>query len=418
MSGLDLAQAPPPERPLRWLSSVPIWGMAAGGWLLVHGETALTSRWSLHTVALVHLFTLGVLGNAMLGALLQFVPVAAGSAMPVSKQAGWLHVVYNLGLVLFVVGLGLGFPAVLGMAAALLALPLLAFALAALPGLFAAGARRSLRAGIGFALAALIATVLVGLLAVAILRGDAALPLEHIADVHAVLGLLGWNLALIAAVGSITLPMFQGTVTVPAHWLSRWLLLTGICLLAGILLRLGNGSPTGLVVAAAVPALLLVAASFWLPLRALHQRNPALRAFWRFGTLAVGTACCLALLQTAQVLPASTAMLAGALGIGVGLPMMVIGMLLEITAFLTWIGLRQACPRGVRVPGTGRLLPESDKRVVLAAHLTCLLALPAAVPWPVLAKPAGMLLASAHALTLIYMLRCRQRARRFLQASA
>src|SRR5699024_7666040 len=144
MSGLAFAQAPPPRRPLRWLLSVPVWGMVAGAWLLAFGEASLISRWSPHTVALVHLFTLGVLGNAMLGSLLQFLPVAAGTPLPLARSADWLHALFNVGLAVFAIAMANMHRAGLAAAGVLLAGPILVFAATALPGLARRGAQRVL----------------------------------------------------------------------------------------------------------------------------------------------------------------------------------------------------------------------------------------------------------------------------------
>src|SRR5690606_26576498 len=155
MSGLNFARAPAPQRPLRWLLSVPVWGIVAGAFLIAHGDAALLSRWSPHTVALVHLFTLGVLGNAMLGSLLQFLPVAAGTPMPLARSADWLHAAFNLGLAVFAVSMVNMHRAGLAAASVLLAVPILAFAAAALPGLLRRGAQQVLRSGIALAVASL-----------------------------------------------------------------------------------------------------------------------------------------------------------------------------------------------------------------------------------------------------------------------
>lgn len=417
MSGLAFARAPPPRRPLRWLLSAPAWGMAAGAFLMLFGETALASRWSPHTVALVHLFTLGVLGNAMLGSLLQFLPVAAGTAMPLERSADWLHAAFNSGLALFAVSMAHMHRAGLAVASVLLAVPILAFAAAALPGLLARGAQRALRSGIALAVIALAATAIAGALLVAILRGDAPLPLEPLADSHATLGLLGGVLGLMAAVGSVTLPMFQGTDQVPERWLGGWTALTAASLGIGVTLRIGTGLQQPLVVAALLPALLFAGTSLWLPLRPRFRRNPALVWSWRIGTLALGAACTVALAGIAAPLPATAVILAGALAIAIGLPMMLTGMLLEIMGFLAWIGLRRDCPRGLRVPGVGTLVAETDKRIVLGTHLLAAAALVGAILQPaLLARPAGMALLLAWAAALACQLRGLGRARAFRRA--
>lgn len=411
MTALDLARAPPPARPLRWLSSAPAWGMASGAWLLAYGGDALASRWAPATVVLTHLFTLGVLGNAMLGSLQQFLPVAAASALPLGRAADWLHVAFNLGLALFVPALMRPHPGALALAATLLAVPLLAFAGTALAALSGRIARRVLHAGLGLALGSLSATALLGVLLVMLLRGDLALPLDRIADAHAAIGLLGWTLGLIAAVASLTLPMFQGTAPVPPRWLGGWLALVAAGLVAGAGLRIATGSQAPLALAVALPALAFAGAVLWLQRRAMHPRNPALVGFWRLGAAALAAAA--VLLPLASAMPAIPAMLAGILAVGIALPALLVGMLLEIVGFLAWIGLRGACPRGVRIPGTGTLLPEADKRRALIAHAAAAPLLACAVPYPALAHAAGLALLLAYALTFGCLLRCLRRARRF-----
>ena len=414
MSGLAFAEAPPPHRPLRWLLSVPVWGMAAGAFLLAFGETALVSRWSPHSVALVHLFTLGVLGNAMLGSLLQFLPVAAGTPMPLARSADWLHAAFNLGLAVFAVSMVNMHRTGLVAASALLAVPILAFAAAALPGLLRRGAQRVLRSGIAMAVAALAATALAGALLVAILRGDAPLPLEAIADSHATLGLLGGVLGLMAAVGSVTLPMFQGTARVPERLLRRWIVLTAIALAAGVALRVESDLQQPLVVFALVPALLFVGVSLWLPLRPQFRRNAPLVWSWRMGTVALGAACAITLAGTSAPLSSNAVILAGTLAIAIGLPMMLTGMLLEIMGFLAWIGLRRDCPRGIRVPGVGTLVAERDKWTVFGLHMLAATALIGATLHPaLLARPAGLMLLLAWAAVLATQLRGLGRARAF-----
>ncbi|MEN1925888.1 hypothetical protein WCE55_09290 [Luteimonas sp. MJ293] len=414
MSGLDFAQAPPPQRPLRWLLSVPVWGIVAGAFLIAHGESALLSRWSPHTVALVHLFTLGVLGNAMLGSLLQFLPVAAGTPLPLGRSAAWLHAAFNLGLAVFTLAMLQMHRTGLGVASVLLAVPILAFAAAALPGLLKRGAQQVLRSGLAMAVLALAVTAVAGAVLVAILRGDVPLPLESITDAHATIGLLGAVLGLMAAVGSVTLPMFQGTEKIPDRWLGGWIALTVVSLAIGTTLRIYTGLQQPLVVSALLPALLFVGTSLWLPLRRLYQRNPTLVWTWRLGTLAVGAACVITLAGTTAPLSSQAVFLAGTLAIAIGLPMMLTGMMLEIIGFLAWIHLRRDCPRGMRVPGVGTLVPDRDKWIVLAMQLLTAAVLIGAVLEPaLLARSAGLMLVLSWATVLTVQLRGMGRARAF-----
>ncbi|MBO9716176.1 MAG: hypothetical protein J7507_05045 [Pseudoxanthomonas sp.] len=409
MTGLALAHAPPAPRPLRFLLTVPLWGVVAGLLLAASPDALASGRWAPPAVALVHVFTLGVLGNAMLGSLLQFLPVAARTPVPDMRLAPLAHAALNLGLGLFVVALYRDH-ALLLHASCLLVLALLCVVLPPLPGLLRSGALRLLRGGIGAALAALLGTVLLGLLAAAVLGGRVVLPLDRLVDAHATLGLGGWMLGLLAAVGSVTVPMFQGTSAIPPRALATWL----ACALPLPFIAAGArllGAPALVpALALALPALAFAGALWWLHRHAPHQRNPSLVRFWRAGSLALALA---GIAATAAALGAPGAILAGVLALGIGVPLLVNGMLLEIVAFITWIALRGQCPRGVRIPAVGRLVTDAEKHAALCAHLAAAALLLAALAWPVLARLAGIALALAYATSGGCLLRCLQRARDF-----
>lgn len=412
MSGLAFAQAPPPAQPLRFLLSSLAWGTVAGAWLLSNGEIALLTRWAPHTLVLVHLFTLGVLGNAMLGSLIQFLPVAAGSPLPWPGLAPWLHAAFNGGLLLLMPALMFPHPLFTGAASLLLASSLSGFALGGLIAVMRGTGVRAPRLGIGVALASLLATGALGLVLLAILSGRMALPLDRVANLHAAFGLAGWTLALLGAVGSITVPMLQGTRRIPAGGLLIWLGVLVACLGAagwGLI----AGSPLHPARVLALPALGFCLAVPILQSRAPHPRNPVLRRFWLAGCMALAIAC-LGLLARA---PSPRAALAiGALVIAVGLPLLVLGMLLEIIGFLAWIELRRRHPRGVRVPGVDRLLDDARKQWLLYAHLAAGALLLAAIANPALARLAGAALALAWGASGWVVLRCWRQALGFRPA--
>ncbi len=409
MTGLALTRAPPAPRPLRFLLTAPLWGVLAGGLLAASPEALAGGRWAPPAVALVHVFTLGVLGNAMLGSLLQFLPVAAATAVPGARLAPLAHAALNLGLGLFVLALYRDH-ALLLPASALLAAALLCVALPPLPALLRAGAQRLLRGGIGAALAALLATVALGLLAAAVLAGRIALPLDRLVDAHATLGLGGWMLGLLAAVGSVTVPMFQGTAAIPPRALGAWLACALSLPLLAALARLLGAPALVPALALALPALAFATALLWLHRHAPHQRNPSLVRCWRTGSLALAAA---GVAATAAAAGAPGAMLAGVLALGIGLPLLVNGMLLEIVAFIAWIALRGHCPRGVRIPAVGRLVTDAEKHAALCVHLAAAGLLLAALAWPALARAAGIALALAYATSAGCLLRCLHRARDF-----
>lgn len=405
MSGLALTQAPAANLPLRFLASAPCWGVFAGVWLAVHAADALVSRWAPSTVVLVHVMALGVLGNAMLGALAQFLPVAALSPMAGRRVLPVLHVAFNLGLALFVAGLSWMSSGALHAAAVLLVGSLLSFACFAGHALLRGRGPRWLRGGIGLALIALSATALLGALGVLALAGDVTVALDRVIDVHAAFGLIGWVLLLIAVVGAVTLPMLQGTRPVPPRWLYAWMGLTVSGLVAGAVVRM-RGDASWLAATAMVASWSLAAASLYLQLRSPHRRNPVLRTSWMLGVAAIAGAT--AVMRVDADGPGH-AVWVGVLALGIGLPLMVTGMMLEIVSFLAWIHLRRVVPRGRQIPGVGRLIPESDKRLVLAMHLSASGGLIAALAMQRAQAFAGVLVALAYLGTLLALLRCGRR---------
>lgn len=411
MTSLALGRAPPSGRPLRFLLTAPLWGVAAGLILATDPGALTLGRWAPAAVALVHVFTLGMLGNAMLGSLAQFLPVAAATPVPGAVLAPWLHALLNLGLLLFLAGL-YRWHVLLVPAAVLLGIALPGAVLPALPGLLRQGSQRLLRAGLGAAVLALAATVALGVLAAAVLVGWTVLPLDRLADAHGSLGVGGWMLGLLAAVAAVTVPMFQGTAAVPPRPLCIWLVATFLLLALAAIARLCGAPPLLPALAMALPTLAFAAAVLWLQSRAPHRRNPALVRFWRFGCIALVLAA-LAACAAAAGAPAPMTVLAGVLGIGIGVPLLVNGMLLEVVAFITWIDLRGRCPRGVRILAVGRLVPDTDKHAALLAQLAAAVLLVAATLWPAITRPAGLALAAAYAVTSLCLLRCLRRAHAF-----
>jgi hypothetical protein len=409
MTQLRLEQAPVPSLPRRFLSSAPWWGMLAGALLIVDGDTALRMRWNPATLALVHVFTLGVLGNAMLGSVLQFLPAAAGVRVRGSATFGpWLHVLLNLGVLLLVMGLHQGWRAALIAAAVLLPSAFALLAAMTVPGLLAAG-QRLLRAGFGAAIGFAVLTALLGGMLALAFAGYLALPLAALTDVHASWGVLGWVVVLMASVARVVMPMFQGTGTVREPVQAIWLGSVLLMLFGAACWRLTDGSGAWLAGTVAVHALLFAAAALWLQWRASRLRRGPLLWSWRAGLIV------LALAALALAAGVRGGMLAATLGLGIALPLLVAGMMLEIVPFIGWIELHRRCGRGVQLPGVQRLLPAHDKTRALLAQVPLLL-LPAAVMWPSawLARAAGLALLLAWGCMGWTLRGVRRRAGRFL----
>ena len=419
MASLALERAPAAFLPLAHLRLAPAWGVLAALLLWHQGPTALASRWSLATVALVHMFTLGVLGNAILGSLLQFLPVVAGVQQRLAEPLGAiLPASYNLGVLGLVCGF-LHWPPLLAPSGLLLALAIGGYSVSGLAGMRFDGRQTWLRIGLALALSGLLAAAVLGLLLAAGLSGLISVPMVALTDAHAAIGLVGGALLLAGTVGSVVLPMFQGTAVVPDRWLAAWMLgLVGALAVTVALGVVGANDDWALLLAPPVAA--FAVAVLVLQARAPHRRNRSLVAFWRLGACALLAATALSLAATRWP-DSRCAMVAGVLGIAVALPALVLGMLLEISAFLTWLELQSSRVRGRghRLPGVDSLLPEACKLALLRWHVLAAISLVFAAAWPGSAavRVAALALAAAYCLTCLELLALWQRARRVAVAA-
>lgn len=411
MARLDLAAAPPVALPRAFLATIPVWGVLAGVLLAVAGESALLSRWSGATLALVHAFTLGMLGNAMFGSLFQFLPAAAGVLPWRPLLCGRLaYALLNAGTACLVTGFWQFQPAWLEGGAILLGAACLVMIACLLPGLLRARGERAVHIGVGAALVALVVAAAFGISMVGGLTGawPGGAPARWV-DVHAAWGLLGWGLVLMAAVGQVVVPMFHGAVATRPRIHALWLLACGASLVAWTF------SQAWLTRAALATCIATWAGSMLLRLwRARRfRRNPALVQSWR-------AAAAVLLAAAALVLVGGDAVVVGALVLGLAAPLIVIAMALEITAFLAWLGLQRTVPRRRRVPGIDALQPEHIKTAVMVLHGASGIVLAAASVWPsgILARAAGVLLLGAHLALLAALWGVLRRERRFLRGAA
>lgn len=389
MARLDLAAAPPVALPRSFLMTVPLWGAVAGGLVAFEGGTIFLIRWGGPTLALVHAVTLGVLGNAMVGALFQFLPAAAGVRPWRAVACGRsVHALLNAGAASLVVGFHAFRPVWLGIGAVLLGVAFALTGACMLAPLVRVRGERVLHAGIGIALVALLVTAGLGIAMVGGLTGRwPGLAPVRWADLHAGWGLVGWGLGLLAAVGQTVVPMFHGAAAMRLRVYTAWLVACGLALL-------GSGARMEVLRLALAVCTAAWAGSTLLRLwRARRfRRNPTLVLGWCVGCASLG-AVALALVLDAP------APVVGALALGLAMPMLVLPMLLEITAFLAWLGLQRAVPRRRGMPGIDALQPERTKACVMALMGGTGLALTTAAIWPldVVARSAGALAITAYA---------------------
>lgn len=409
-AGLSFEQAPPISLPLRFFLTAPLFLLAAAVLILLAPE-ALNSRTVPAAYALTHALTLGFLAMAMIGALMQMLPVVAGTPMPMPRAVALVtHVSLSIGTMALMAGfLGAG-AAVIDAAAALLALGFATFLTAAGTSLARASGNATVT-GIRFAAAGLAVTAILGI-SLALARTGLELPLaiQAASAAHIAFGLLGWILVLVVGVSYQVVPMFQITPPYP-RLLTRWLAASlFLLLLAHAAAPL---SPAAMLLAAdsALAAGILLFALVTLRQQARRRRKlPDITLdFWRTGMASL-IACVLAWL-VAQFWPAwqnsgAYPLLLGVLFLGGFGVSVVIGMLYKIVPFLAWFHLQaQLQAKAGTIPNMKQMIGEKRLRMQFRLHLAALVMLIAAVAWPnALHVPAGIALALSALLLLVNLL--------------
>lgn len=401
-AGLSYAASPPLALPLRWFLSVPVFGALAGGWLLWAGPAVMAGRWQPQALAYVHLLALGVLLSAMLGALIQLLPVLVGAPLRrAAPIAAGVQALLLPGIVLFAGGLGTGAAPLVRFGSALLLCALLVYAAAALPAWW-----RSPRSGesartIGWAgLSFLIAAALGFTLAAG--HGWAGVPLlRRLTDLHAGWALIGWVGLLVAAVAWQVVPMFSITAPYPL-WLRTGLAPVSVAALGLASLDAGWPLPDWLGHAAALAAgaalLGFAACTLWLQHRRRRRLPDPWLGYWKLALGCAALAVCLWLagrfgLRTGSGgSGSSTEMLSGLLWLlGFGTTL-VAGMLQRIVAFLVWLDLStrlSAVRSAALAPNVRELIPAAALQRQFAAQFLSVGLTLAACTLPALARPAG-----------------------------
>ncbi|MDB2562592.1 hypothetical protein N9X61_03195, partial [Sulfurimonas sp.] len=106
LNGLSIDQAPPISAPLRFFLTAPLFAILAGFLILLTESESLISRFTMDSIVITHIITIGFLGFIMLGAMTQMLPVLAGAKIPkVNVIATLSHALLVLGSLSMFIGL-------------------------------------------------------------------------------------------------------------------------------------------------------------------------------------------------------------------------------------------------------------------------------------------------------------------------
>jgi len=403
--GLSLEQSPPLVVPLRFFLTGPLFGLLAAAAIAWGGADAFGSRWAPSILAATHLVTLGFLTMVMSGALLQVLPVIVGAAVPRPRlTAAAVHLPLAAGTLALAVGLGIGAPGLLQLGLALLAAALGVLLASASYALWRAPADNAVVTAMRLALAALLATSLLGLTLAAALARGWALPLVVLTDLHLQWGLIGWVGLLVAGVAIHVVPMFQTTPGYPVN-LMRWMARLTFAALSLITVA-AVAAPDGAIhdwtrIGLAVMAAAFASVTLYLQSRRRRRQPDATLTLWRTGMASLLAA--VAVWAAGRLLPDCAQAPVHGLVLGIlmvsGFAVSVVnGMLYKIAPFLAWLAMQNAAHGLALPPNVKRILPDPWMQRQARLHLLALALLLGAAIWPqALVYPAAAAYAASSA---------------------
>ena len=421
-AGLSLEQAPPFSVPLRFFLTAPWFLVLAALLMLWQGSSIFASRWPPATLALTHLLTLGFMAQVMLGALLQMLPVVVGVVVPQPRWvAALIHVPLTLGTLVLAFAFLASSPVSFQIAFVLLALAFGVALTAVHIALWRAPVANGTVIAMRCALAALLITVGLGLLLAGFFGWGWLVSVVLVADLHAVWGLIGWTVLLVAGVAYQVVPMFQMTPSYPP-----WFVRGFAPLMAAILVLWSVAKMAEWPIATRVAGLVLAVGVTVFTATTGHlvrQRrrkigDPTLN-YWRISMASLAAAALLLFLE--QIIPIwgqapQTDLMLGVLLI-FGFAVAVINsMLYKIVPFLAWFHLQAELLGRAKVPNMKQLLPDAKIQRQGWAYLAALLLLLAAGFYPtVFVYPAALALGITGAWLGINLARVGQTYYRLLQ---
>ncbi len=393
---LSFEQAPPLSVPFRFFLTAPVFGIAAGLLLLFQGGEMLGSRWMPAALAGTHLIVAGFMLQAMCGALLQFVPVAAGGNIWRPRLvAGLVHPLLVAAALLlpaaFLTGRSTYFLAAAHSFAVALGIYLPVVGIA----LWRTTARGATIVGLRIALAGLLVTVILGITLATGLAWGVELPYLTLTDVHAAWGLGGWSLILLAAVSYFVVPMFQLTPVYPT-WFARgmpFVLLAILAIWTTQFAVLPENARTALLLLGLGVTGTFAAETLHLQSRRRRKVGDTTLLFFRTAMLALlgvlVSAILFAMLPALWADPRSAVWL-GMLALAGVFVSAINGMLYKIMPFLIWLHLQRMGGLNTLPPTMNLVIPELAMRRQYRAHLGALALLLVAVWLPELARVAGL----------------------------
>ena len=406
-------QAPAISVPLRFLLAAPLLALPAAALLLYYGPALLATRWSAAALAATHLITLGFIAHSVVGALMQFLPVAAGADIrQLHRAAPWLQALLTAGTLLLAAGFLLESAPLLEAAAALLTLVFATVIILAGVALARCASNDATTRAVTLGLAGLGATTTLGCVLATLPEWAAARDIAQITDLHAAWGLAGWITVTVIGVALAVVPMFQITPRYPRaveHWLPPLIIGALVALSLAVTTSLGMLSSLREFLYALLAGGLAAFGVATLRLHGASRRRADVSVWlWRGG---MASLVAVALLGVGALYAPWMAqspwfdLLIGILMLA-GFGMSVInGMMYKIVPFLVWLHLQHANPERHPLPHMGQIIPQRAMRWQAAAHGTAVALLIMALAWPIAVYGAGLVWAVSQLMLAVNLAR-------------
>lgn len=383
---LDFDKTPALCVPLPFLINVPVFMLMAAVLSIATTGNAFNSRWNSTALAITHIWTLGILASAMMGALMQILAVACNVAIKYPRlTAISTYISLSAGTLALIIGFLWWYTSAWALAAILLGISFTIFLGATAAAIWYCrkqvykGAKEIL-VPVRLALIALAVASVLGIIQVTALYGNLATP--ELLSSHILWGLLGWGGLLLMAMSFQLLPIFQLTELYP-KLITKWLaFIIFAILLAWTAIRASSG----------LPALMLETAEFLLVLSYLAWLCASLQRLWTrkrpkpeptslfwFTAVASMLACAPVWVWLNHSQTPQAASVLGVLIIMGGLGSAINGMLYKIVPFLLWKHAQDAMvipdidPRQARVylkvmPKMAAYIPTKPGQIQWALH--------------------------------------------------
>jgi hypothetical protein len=412
-AGLQLEQAPPISVPFRFFLVAPVFLLLASAALLWRGPMVFEARLSPAAIAIAHLYTLGFMAMAMIGAMMQMLPVLQGSPVPKPRAtAAVTHAGVGLGTLALAAGFLFGERWLLNAGAVALAVGFLVFAAAVLVCLARAPSQNHTVRAMWLAVLSLLVTVVFGVMLAMLFGWGIAPPNSSVHSLHPGWSLLGWTGLLVVGVGFELVPMLQMTPHYPKP-MTRYLSVAILALLVlwSAVLWIDEGRwgafAVACAVAMAVAYMLFAVVTMVLQQRRRRRLRDVTLDFWRVG---MGSLIGASLAWGVRVAwsgtwPESMDILIGVLAMFGFAGSVISGMLYKIMPFLAWFHLQSMCGPGTLAPNMKKILPDARQRLQFRSHVLALALVCAAALWPgPFVYPAALALAATAVLLEMNML--------------